>query len=61
MNRRPEEREHWRDRPGDLAPEGTPGTGEALCPHCSGSGRLQGAPCANCDGTGIVIAGIGGA
>lgn len=48
-------------RPGDQADPGTPGTGEALCPVCSGSGRVDGEPCQNCRGTGKIIEGIGGA
>jgi DnaJ-class molecular chaperone len=47
--------------PGDQAPSGTPGTGENLCPVCSGKGEVAGKPCANCEGTGLVIEGIGGA
>lgn len=47
--------------PGDVAPPGTPGTGENLCPVCSGSGDLNGQPCRHCNGTGKVIEGIGGA
>lgn len=47
--------------PGDQAPAGTVGTGETLCPKCSGSGRIDGAPCPACDGTGRVIEAIGGA
>lgn len=47
--------------PGDDAPPGTPGTGEAPCRVCGGSGRVGGAVCQNCAGTGKVIAGIGGA
>lgn len=47
--------------PGDEAPEGTPGTGENLCPQCNGSGRdSANGPCPECDGTGKVITGIGG-
>lgn len=48
-------------KPGDVAPPDTEGTGENLCPHCSGSGRVDGEPCAHCEGTGRVIAGVGGA
>ncbi len=48
------------ERPGDEAPEGTAGTGDALCPQCSGSGRIDGNPCPNCGGTGVVTEGIGG-
>ncbi|MDB5964870.1 MAG: hypothetical protein JWQ72_1370 [Polaromonas sp.] len=46
--------------PGDDAAPGTPGTGEALCRACGGSGRLGGTPCAACGGTGKVVAGMGG-
>jgi hypothetical protein len=49
-------------RPGDEAYPGTPNTGEDLCPDCSGLGRrADGAACPTCEGTGVVIAGIGGA
>ncbi|MGE5514546.1 MAG: hypothetical protein ACM31D_01870 [Bacteroidota bacterium] len=48
-------------KPGDQAPPGTPGTGEALCPTCGGRGTLDGRPCVDCAGTGIVTQGIGGA
>jgi hypothetical protein len=44
--------------PGDAAP---PGTGENLCPACSGSGELNGQPCRHCNGTGKVVEGMGGA
>lgn len=47
--------------PGDDAPPGTPGTGEAVCPACGGSGRAEGGgDCSNCQGSGKVNAGIGG-
>ena len=47
--------------PGDDAPPGTPGTGEAVCPRCGGSGRLpDGQSCADCGGSGRVTRGIGG-
>ena len=46
--------------PGDDAKPGTPGTGENVCPECSGSGRIDAAPCPTCGGTGKVIEGIGG-
>jgi DnaJ-class molecular chaperone len=46
---------------GDEAPPGTPGTGEDLCPTCSGSGSVDGKPCPTCRGTGKVTSGIGGA
>jgi hypothetical protein len=47
--------------PGDEAPEGTPGTGEDVCPGCGGSGRLAGKECPQCQGTGTITVGIGGA
>ncbi len=41
---------------------GTPGTGEALCRKCGGSGRDDsGAACTECQGTGKATAGTGGA
>ncbi len=46
--------------PGDVAAPGTPGTGEDICPECSGKGQVNNAPCPNCGGTGKVIAGISG-
>lgn len=47
--------------PGDVAPPGTSGTGENICPDCRGTGRLDDRPCPRCGGTGKVIEGIGGA
>lgn len=47
--------------PGDDAPPGTPGTGENICPECSGKGQLaSGGQCPNCGGTGKVITGVAG-
>ncbi len=47
--------------PGDEAAPGTPGTGEDICPVCSGTGKSKdGKDCPNCGGTGIIIEGIGG-
>jgi DnaJ-class molecular chaperone len=46
--------------PGDVAPPGTAGTGEDLCPDCSGTGRIDAGECPTCGGTGKVIEGIGG-
>lgn len=46
--------------PGDQAPPGTPGTGENVCPRCSGSGSVDGDTCPICEGSGTVIEGIGG-
>ena len=47
--------------PGDQAPPGTPGTGEDVCPKCNSSGEVDGETCANCEGTGRIVTGIGGA
>jgi RecJ-like exonuclease len=47
--------------PGDEAPAGTPGTGEDVCPACNGDGTVDGAPCSNCEGTGKIVSGVGGA
>ena len=47
--------------PGDEALPGTPGTGEDICPHCHGSGRLAERKCPDCAGTGRIVVGIGGA
>jgi hypothetical protein len=47
--------------PGDEAPAGTPGTGENVCPLCSGSGQVDNKTCPECEGSGTVISGIGGA
>jgi hypothetical protein len=48
--------------PGDQAPPGSPHTGENVCPKCNGAGtRADGAPCANCAGTGKVIEIVGDA
>ena len=47
--------------PGDEAPKGAPGAGENICPACGGSGKLDGATCKTCAGTGVVIEEVGGA
>jgi hypothetical protein len=47
--------------PGDQAEPGTPGTGENICPECSGSGKVGATACPICGGTGKVVEGIGGA
>jgi hypothetical protein len=48
-------------RPGDEAPEGTPGSAENICRHCGGSGRMQdGTTCPVCAGTGRVTEELGG-
>jgi len=48
------------ERPGDQAYPGTAGTGENVCPECSGTGKVNGHPCDQCRGTGKVVTGIGG-
>ena len=47
--------------PGDEAPQDTPGAGENVCPACGGSGKVDGATCETCAGTGVVIEEGGGA
>lgn len=47
--------------PGDEAPPGTPGTGEDVQAQCAGTGEAGGEKCPNCDGTGRIVSGIGGA
>jgi len=47
--------------PGDEAPPGTPGTGPDVCRRCGGSGKVEGRTCPECQGTGQVNVGIGGA
>lgn len=47
--------------PGDEAPSGTPGTGENVCRICGGTGSVDGHTCPDCEGSGKVIEGIGGA
>ena len=47
--------------PGDEAPPGTPGTGEDICPKCSGEGKADGGDCPECAGSGRVVRGVGGA
>jgi len=47
--------------PGDEAAPGTVGSGDDVCPACSGSGKnASGGACPNCRGTGIITEGIGG-
>jgi hypothetical protein len=47
--------------PGDEAPPGTPGTAEAVCRDCGGTGRIGASTCPKCGGGGKVIKVIGGA
>jgi RecJ-like exonuclease len=49
-----------RPKPGDEAPAGVPGAGEAPCRRCKGTGRIDGEPCPECDGTGVILQEIGG-
>ena len=47
--------------PGDEAAPGTVGSGDDVCPVCSGSGKnASGGSCPNCRGAGVVTEGIGG-
>jgi len=51
--------------PDDDPAPGTVGTGEDFCPECAGTGKLLGKEtgkqtvCERCDGTGIIVQGIG--
>jgi DnaJ-class molecular chaperone len=53
--------------PDDDPVPGTLGSGEDICPDCSGTGKQvdkvtgkqSDQPCERCDGTGIIIEGIG--
>ncbi|MBD0274158.1 MAG: hypothetical protein ICV73_19785 [Acetobacteraceae bacterium] len=47
--------------PGDEAAPGAPQTGEAICPECGGTGRVQSGECPNCGGTGRVVQIVGDA
>ena len=48
--------------PGDEVSPGTPQSGEAICPACAGSGRIDGkGECSNCGGTGKVTQLVGDA
>lgn len=44
--------------PGDEAPPGAATSGENACRVCGGSGRVDGAECENCQGTGKVTEGL---
>jgi hypothetical protein len=46
--------------PDDEVEPGTQGAAEGVCPECSGSGRLDGEGCPNCNGMGVVIRAVGG-
>ena len=47
--------------PGDEVRPGTPQAGEAVCPLCSGEGRVEGKACPNCNGTGMITQLVGDA
>jgi RecJ-like exonuclease len=47
--------------PGDEARSGTPGAGENVCRMCDGTGQVDGHTCPDCEGSGKVIEGVGGA
>lgn len=47
--------------PGDEAPPGTPGTGTVSCAECNGTGAVNGLDCKNCEGSGWIVQGMGGA
>ena len=55
-----QDRDDPKPAPGDDAAPGTPGTGENVCPDCSGTGRIDQKPCPACGGTGKVMEGVGG-
>ena len=55
----------WSEPNRDVAhhqsPAVAPGTGEAVCPDCGGTGKLaNGEVCDTCDGNGVVVP-VGGA
>ena len=45
----------------DTVPPNTPGSAENICRHCAGTGKVDGNPCPDCNGSGIVITPVGGA
>lgn len=47
--------------PGDEVAQGTPQTGEDVCPRCQGSGQVEGGSCPDCGGSGTVIVNVGDA
>jgi DnaJ-class molecular chaperone len=46
---------------GDEVPPGTEQSGEAICPRCQGSGRVDAGRCPDCRGTGTITALVGDA
>jgi RecJ-like exonuclease len=47
--------------PGDEAPLGDAPAGDVPCERCHGSGRVDGEACPECEGSGVVTKGVGGA
>lgn len=46
--------------PGDEVPPDAPGVGEDRCSACHGAGKVEGARCMVCGGTGNMLQGSGG-
>jgi DnaJ-class molecular chaperone len=46
--------------PGDGAAPAAAWTPDDVCPKCQGTGKIQGAECDGCGGTGVVTEAIGG-
>ena len=47
--------------PGDEAPPDAENAGEDICRRCNGDGKVDGGDCPECEGTGKVMRGVGGA
>jgi hypothetical protein len=50
-----------RKHPGDETEPGSRQSADGICPKCGGSGRLNGQPCSDCRGDGIVTVIVGDA
>jgi len=50
-----------RQKPGDETAPDSQQSGEAICPTCSGHGRVEGKACPACEGTGVITAIVGDA
>jgi DnaJ-class molecular chaperone len=48
-------------RNGDEVAPGTPQSGEAICPACGGTGRIDDKACPDCEGSGKIVALVGDA
>lgn len=48
-------------KPGDETEPGTKQAAQDICPHCSGTGKVDGEPCQNCKGTGSIAVIVGDA